>query len=330
MSLALAPSGPALTGILLLAGGTILFTVNDAAIKFLSGDYALHEIILIRSLIGMAFLLVLLAHSRRGLAQIMTARPGSQLLRALVIVLSNALYYLGLANMEIADAAALAYISPLVVTALSVVVLGEKVGPRRWSAIGIGFLGVIVMLRPGAGMIQMAAILVLLSAILYALGNLLSRHMGASESALSLSFWAQAGFVVTSLAVWWVAGDGRYADEGTLWAFIVRPWFWPPLADWPLLALTGLSTSTGAVMVAQAYRTTAPGIISPFEYTGMPMAIVWGIAIFGTLPDIVSWAGIVLICGSGLFVAWREAQSGGPRTGTRKAARTKTGERRQP
>jgi len=308
MSLVLAPNGPALTGILLVAGGTVLFTVNDAAIKLLSGDYPLHEIILIRSLIGMVFILALLARSPRGLAQILTRRPGTQLARVLAILVSNASYYLGLAHMGIADAAALAYISPLVVTALSVLVLGDRVGLRRWTAIAIGFAGVIIMLRPGAGIVQAAALLVLLSAALYALGNLLTRHMGATESALSMSFWAQAGFVLASLAVWLVAGDGRFAGNSPLWDFLVRPWFWPPAADWPLLAMTGISTSFGGVMVAQAYRTTAPGIISPFEYSGMPMAILLGVTIFGTLPDIVSWVGIVLICGSGLFVAWREAR----------------------
>lgn len=310
MSLALAPGGPALTGILLVVGGTVLFTVNDAAIKLLSGGYPLHEIILIRTLIGTMIVMTLLSLSARGLRQVVTRRPGMQILRALAIVVSNALYYLGLAHMEIADAAALAYISPLVVTALAAFLLGERVGLRRWSAIAVGFLGVIVMLRPGSGVIQLASILVLLSAVLYALNNLLARHMGGTESALSLSFWAQAGFLATSAAVWLVAGDGRFASEGALWDFLVRAWIWPPARDWPLLLLTGISTSVGAVMVAQAYRTTEAGIVSPFEYSGMPMAIFWGITVFGTLPDIVSWAGIVLIFGSGLFVAWCEARTG--------------------
>lgn len=301
-----AQSNPALTGIVLLTAGTLIFTVNDMAVKHLSGAYALHQIILIRAMIGMCFLLVLIARSPRGFSQIPTRRRGLHALRVGVILISNLSYFTGLARMEIADAAAVAYVSPLCVTALSVVILGEKVGPRRWAAILIGLLGVIVMMRPGLGVIQPAALLVLLSAVLYALGNLLTRRMGGTESAMTLSFWMQLGFILASAMMGLYAGDGHLATDDPLWGFLFRPWFWPPLADWPWLLATGLSVSIGGLLVAQAYRTTEAGLIAPFEYAGMPMAIFWGVVIFGTWPDLTSWVGIALICGSGLYVMWRE------------------------
>ncbi len=298
----------ALTGILLITGGALIFSVNDMAVKHLSGAYALHQIILIRALIGMIFLAVLVARAPRGLALLRTGRPGLHLLRVGVILLSNVTYFTGLARMEIADAAAVAYVSPLAVTAMSVFVLGEKVGPRRWSAVLLGLLGVIVMLRPGAGVIQPAALLVLVSALLYATGNLLTRRMGGTESAITLSFYVQTGFILASGSMGLIVGDGHLATTDPLWQFLVRPWFWPPLADWPWLLATGISVSVGGLMVAQAYRTTEAGLIAPFEYAGMPMAIFWGVVIFGTWPDLTSWLGIALICGSGLYVMWREAQ----------------------
>ena len=103
----------------------------------------------------------------------------------------------------------------------------------------------------------------------------------------------------------WV-GDGHLATDAKLWAFLFRPWIWPPLADWPVFLATGLSVGIGGMMVTQAYRTTEAGLIAPFEYVGMPLAIFWGLAVFGTFPDAVSWVGIALICGSGLYVIWRE------------------------
>jgi drug/metabolite transporter (DMT)-like permease len=296
----------ALTGILFATGGTLIFSINDVSIKFLSGGYALHQVILIRAFVAMAFILAVIHFSERGWSQIGTSRPGTHLLRVLIVMVSNVTFFVGLAAMPLADAVAVAYVSPLVVTLLSIVVLGEKVGPRRWAAVTAGMVGVIIMLRPGAGVIQPAAILVLISAILYASGNLLARKMGGTESAMTLSFYVQSGFIVISLAMGLWAGDGHLASDDPLWAFLFRPWIWPPLADWPIFLATGLSVGIGGLMVTQAYRTAEAGLIAPFEYVGMPMAILWGVIVFGTFPDATAWVGIALICGAGLYTLWRE------------------------
>jgi drug/metabolite transporter (DMT)-like permease len=297
---------PALTGILFATGGTLIFSVNDVSIKFLSGGYALHQVILIRALVSMAVILCVVHLSDRGWSQLVTRRPGPHLLRVVIVMVSNVTYFVGLAAMPLADAVAVAYVSPIVITLLSIVFLGEKVGPRRWAAVIVGMIGVIVMLRPGAGVIQPAALLVLISAVLYACGNLLSRHMGGTESTMTLSFYVAIGFVVVSLAMGLWAGDGHLADETSIWAFLFRPWIWPPLADWPIFLATGLSVAIGGMMVTQAYRTSEAGLIAPFEYVGMPLAIFWGLVVFGTFPDAVAWVGIALICGSGLYVVYRE------------------------
>jgi drug/metabolite transporter (DMT)-like permease len=296
----------ALTGVLLAIGGSLIFSINDVAIKFLSGGYALHQVILIRALVAMAFILCVIHLSQRGWSQVATSRPGTHLLRVAIVMVSNVTFFVGLAAMPLADAVAVAYVSPLVVTLLSIAFLGERVGPRRWAAVIVGLAGVLVMLRPGAGVIQPAALLVLISAILYASGNLLARHMGGTESAMTLSFYVQSGFILVSLAMGLWAGDGHLATGDPLWAFLFRPWIWPPLADWPIFLATGLSVGIGGLMITQAYRTTEAGLIAPFEYVGMPMAILWGVTIFGTFPDATAWVGIAMICGSGLYVIWRE------------------------
>lgn len=296
----------ALTGILFAIGGTLIFSVNDVSIKFLSDGYALHQVILIRAFVAMAFILFVISRTECGFAQLVTARPRMHLLRVMIVMISNVTYFVGLATMPLADAVAVAYVSPIIITLLSIVFLGEKVGPRRWAAVIIGMVGVIVMLRPGAGVIQPAALLVLISAVMYAGGNLLVRHMGGTESAMTLSFYVQAGFIVVSLCMGLWVGDGHLASDEGLWAFLFRPWIWPPLEDWPVFLATGLSVGIGGMMVTQAYRTTEAGLIAPFEYVGMPLAILWGLLVFGTFPDAVSWVGIALICGSGLYVIWRE------------------------
>jgi len=297
---------PALTGILFAAGGTLIFSINDVAIKFLSAGYALHQVILIRAVVATGLILLLIHLSKRGWSQIGTSRPGAHLLRVAIVMLSNVTYFLGLAAMDLADAVAVAYVSPIVVTLLSIVILGERVGPRRWAAVIVGMIGVVVMLRPGDGVIQPAAVLVLISAVLYAAGNLLARRMGGTESAMTLSLYVQGGFIVVSLAMGLWAGDGHLATDDPLWGFLFRPWIWPPLADWPVLVATGLSVGIGGMMVVQAYRIAEAGLVAPFEYVGMPMAILWGALVFGTFPDATAWAGIALICGAGLYTLWRE------------------------
>ncbi|MCB6179369.1 DMT family transporter [Rhodobacter sp. Har01] len=298
---------PALTGILLALGGTLVFSVNDVTMKYLSDGYALHQLTLIRSLVGMAVVLAVIGYSGTGLAQLLTLRPREHLARVLIVLVSNLTYFVGLSALPLADAAAVAYISPLAVTALSVPFLGERVGPRRWAAVIVGLVGVIVMLRPGAGVIQPAALLVLTSALLYASGNLMTRRMGGTESAMTLAFYVHLGFILLSLGIGLWLGDGHLASDRPLLGFLVRPWIWPPAEDWPLLIATGLSVAIGGLMMTQAYRITEVGLLAPFEYVGMPLAIFWGLVVFGTWPDSTAWWGIALICGAGLYVVWREA-----------------------
>ncbi|MCB5408900.1 DMT family transporter [Pseudogemmobacter faecipullorum] len=300
-------ASPYLIGVLFCAAGTALYSVNDMAIKHLSGGYALHQVILIRALIGLSVLLPLIARSRAGFAQLRTRRPLRHLIRVVTILLSNSAFYLGLAALPMADAAAVSYTSPLFVTALSVLALGERAGPRRWLAVALGLLGTLLILRPGSGVLQGAALLVLLSSVLYASSNLMARSMRETESAMTCSFYSIIGFVVLSLVMGFSFGGGHMASAEGVWQFLFRPWVWPPMQDWPWFLLTGTSVTLGGLMVTQAYRTTEAGMVAPFEYVGMPMAILWGVIIFDTLPDLTSFAGIALICGAGIYVIWREA-----------------------
>jgi len=300
-----APKSP-ISGVLLAAGGGVVLSVNDLAIKALSGFYALHQVILIRGIVSMAVVLAVVWVSRAGFRQLRTRRWREHLFRVSLVMVSNVTYFLALAVMPLADAVATAFISPLLVTLMSAVILREQVGPRRWAAVAVGLLGVIVMLRPGSGVIQPAAMLVLISATCYAAGHMMTRRMRDTESAMTLNFYVQCGFVVVSVTMGLWVGDGHRATEGGLLEFLFRPWVWPPVGDWWAFAATGLAVGIGGLMMSQAYRTTEAALVAPFEYIGMPMAIFWGAVIFGTWPDMTAWAGIALICGAGLYTLWRE------------------------
>lgn len=301
-----APTAP-IKGILLAIGGALVLSVNDLAIKFLSGDYALHQVILTRAMVGMAIVLLVIKVSGTGFAQLLTRRPRAHLFRVSIIMISNVTYFLGLAALPLADAVATAFVAPLFVTLMSAVVLHETVGYRRWAAVAVGMLGVIIMVRPGTGVIQPAAILVLISALCYAGSHMMTRNMRTTESAMTLAFFVQTGFIVvsTTMGIW--VGDGHLSGSSNAsLAFLFRPWVVPAQADWWAFLATGLAVSIGGMMTTQAYRTTEASLVAPFEYVGMPLAVFWGVMFFGTSPDLIGWAGIALICGAGLYTLWRE------------------------
>ncbi len=296
-----------LAGIFLALGGGVVLSVNDLAIKALSGTYALHQVILVRALISMVIVLAVMEMTAGGLRQVLTRRPLDHLFRVCIVMVSNITYFVGLSLMPLADAVATAFVSPLLVTLMSAVILREQVGPRRWAAVLVGLVGVLIMTRPGAGVIQPAAILVLISAVCYASSHMMTRRMRHTESAMTLNFYVQVGFILVSLGFGLVAGDGHLAQApGGTWEFLFRPWIWPPMADWWAYVATGMAVGIGGLMMSQAYRTTEAALVAPFEYIGMPMAIFWGVLVFGTWPDATAWAGIALICGAGLYTLWRE------------------------
>lgn len=301
-----APGGRhVLLGILAAMSGSAVFSLNDLCIKHLSGTYALHQVILVRAFIGIAFIVGFAAVSRQRRIW-HTKRPVMHFLRATIVMLSNVTYFLGLAALPLADAAAIGFVAPLLLTMLSVVFLREKVGWHRWGAVVVGLIGVVVMLRP-EGQVKWAAILVLASALCYAITQTMTRMMRETESAVTFGFYTQIAFVIVSGAMGVFVGDGHLAgsSDASL-AFLFRTWVVPPMQDWIYFLGTGLSVAIGGLLMSQAYRMNEAALVAPFEYTSMPLAVLWGLLFFGTFPDLQGWIGIALIIGAGLYTLYRE------------------------
>jgi drug/metabolite transporter (DMT)-like permease len=316
------PTRTPLTGILCAIAASAMFSINDVIFKFLSGSYALHEMVLIRTVVGLIVMLAVILPLSGGWRLIRTPKWRQHVIRGGFVVISNSFYFLALARLQLADAVAIFYVAPLMVTALSVPVLGERVGPRRWIAVLIGLSGVIVMIRPGSASFQIAALFPVASAFCYALMHMMTRRMGGTESALTMTVYVQIAFLVVSALMGLAFGSGWFArPDGDPLAFLFRPWVWPPAVDWPLLILVGFTGTVGGILIAQAYKLGEAGLVAPFEYAAMPMAIFWGALIFSTWPDPVAWIGIALICGAGVYIAVREAQ-----LGRRRAIAAKSGD----
>lgn len=301
-----AASRIAIIGISCAVGGSVLLSLNDLFIKQLSDDYALHQVILVRAFVGLAFILGFMRLSGLKLSSLKTRLPKLHLIRATIVMLSNVGYFLGLAAMPIADAAAIGFVAPILVTLISVVVLGEKVGWHRWGAVIMGLVGVVIMLRP-EGEFRWAAVLILFSAACYASTQNMTRHMKATESTVTINFYTQIAFIVVSVCMGVWVGDGHLSGSGDAsLAFLFRPWIWPPVGDWVFFVGTGVSVAAGGMLMGHAYRTNPPGLIAPFEYTSMPLAVIYGLVFFGTFPDAQGWIGIALIVGAGLYTLYRE------------------------
>jgi len=300
-----------LTGILFIMFGMALITANDVLVKFLSGGYPLHQVIFIRSVVGIAISLVLV-QMEGGFQILKTRRPALHMARASLLVLANLCFFMALAAMPLAEATAIFFVAPLFMTVLSFLILHEPVGIRRVAAILVGFAGVLVMLRPwdaaGEGPGLLVSLLPMGAAATFALFNILTRKLGGETKASAMAIYAQSLFLVVGAGFYLVAGDGRFAEgtDNPSLVFLLRAWVWPSPQDWVLIITLGVISGGAAYSLSQAYRSAPAGTVAPFEYVALPLSVVWGYVVFGELVDPDGAFGMILILGSGLYVFWRE------------------------
>lgn len=293
-------------GMVCLTAGIAVFSIQDLIIKLLSGDYPLHQAMVIRSLTALPLLLVLVVLDG-GVRSLASPRPGLMIGRGIIMFTAYTSYYLGLAALPIAKSVVLYFTAPLFITMLSVVMLGETVGPRRWAAVAIGFAGVLIMVRPGSQFFEWASLLPLYAGLAYAVSQVLTRKLGAVERASTMTFYGNGVFLMGGVLLAAVFGAGGMATaEHPSLAFLIRGWVWPTPVDFLLMATCGVVAAAGLTLLTQAYRIAPVNTVAPFEYT----AVVWG-ALYGwlfwqELPAVNTWIGMAIIIGAGLYVLYRE------------------------
>jgi S-adenosylmethionine uptake transporter len=288
----------------------VCISVNDMLFKLLSGAYPLHQMVFVRSAIGICASLVFL-HFEGGLRLLRTDRPGLHSLRAASIVLANMLFFLALSVMPLGAATALFFVAPLFITLLAIPVLGEPVGRQRLAAVAVGLLGVAIMAAPGVDWGEVprwALSLPVLAAACYAVVQVLTRKLGARSAASAMAVYIQAAFLLVSLCFWIVAGDGRFAEglgPGPM-EFLLRGWIWPEAGDLGVFGLLGMLSAMIGYALSQAYRLGTASVVASYEYVALPLAIFWGWLVFGEVPGAAIWTGTALIAGAGLYVFARE------------------------
>jgi drug/metabolite transporter (DMT)-like permease len=290
-----------LAGALTLCSAVAIATGLDTITKWLSAAYPVHQVLMIRSVVAMPLLVGVLAYENvlRGL---WPRRVELLALRGVLIASANVAFSLSAAAIPIADTVAIYFTMPFFVAALAAPALGESVRWYRWLAILAGFAGVILMIRPGAGVFEPAALFALYSAFGYGVGQAMARPLGHVSSSV-IALHQNAVFLIVALGLSLTFGTGQFGvPTHQSLRFLMAGWLWPSLGDFLLMTCLGVMAAAAMPMFAHAYKIAEPSFIAPFEYTAMFWAVVWGVTVFGDIPDLWTWSGAAVVISAGLFM----------------------------
>lgn len=272
--------------IVLVLVATLLFAAYDALSKYLLPCYPVAQLLWARNALHVLLMAMFFGRGM-GWGLLRSRRPLLQIFRALMLVSVSFLVMFGLRRIPLAETTAIIFLSPLLITALSAPLLREKVGRSQWAAVALGFVGVLLIVRPGAAVFEPAILFPLLGAVCYSLYQILTRKFSGAENPVTTHFY-------TGLVGLAVASAGWQGD----WA----------MPDWRtacLIAGLGLSAGIGHYLLIMAFQRVGPAAAAPFSYTQLAWVMLFGYLFFGEIPDVVSLTGILVIVGSGLFVALR-------------------------
>jgi drug/metabolite transporter (DMT)-like permease len=279
-------------GIMLMIATTFVFAMQDGISRHLAGEYNVFMVIMIRYWFFAAFVMSVAARKAGGLrAAAKTSQPVLQAFRAVLLVTEICVMVLAFTILGLIESHAVFTCYPLLVAALSGPVLGEKVGWRRWTAIGVGFVGVLIILQPGFGVFRIEAIVPLIAALLFALYGLLTRYAARKDSTATSFFWTGTvgSIAMTSIGIW----------------------FWEPMTgpDWGWMGLLCITGALGHWLLIRCYEVAEASAVQPFAYLQLVFVSVLGIVVFSETIRTNVAIGATMIVAAGLFTLWRERQN---------------------
>jgi len=280
-------------GIWLMVATTFVFALQDGLSQHLASAYNVLMVVMIRYWFFAAFVMFVASRRAGGLrAAAATTQPWLQGFRGLLLAAEICVMVFGFTYLGLVESHAIFACYPLLIAALSGPILGEQVGWRRWTAIGVGFIGILVILQPGFGVFSPLAIIPTIAAFMFALYGLLTRYAARKDSAATSFFWT--------------------GTVGAVFMTAIGIWFWEPMIplDWAMMAMLCVTGATGHYLLIKCYDVAEASAVQPFAYLQLPFAASLGIVIFGESirSNVVIGAG--LIVGAGLFTLWRQRQKG--------------------
>lgn len=280
------------TGILLMIATTFVFAVQDGLSKHLAGEYNVFMVVMIRYWFFALFVMTIASRKAGGLgAAASTSQPAVQALRAVLLVGQICVIITSFTLLGLIETHAVFACYPLLAAALSGPVLGERVGWRRWCAIAVGFIGVLIILKPGFGVFQVKAVLALTAALMFAVYGLLTRYVARKDMAATSFFWT--------------------GTVGAVAMTLVGVWFWEPMAppDWGWMAALCVTGALGHYLLIRCYEVGEVSVVQPFAYFQLGFISVIGFLIFNEQVANNVIIGVALIVAAGLFTLWRQRQT---------------------
>lgn len=279
-----------LLAFVLMGAAILCFSILDATAKWLTGGYDPWQIVFLSRIVPLVVAFALAARATGNPFSFYTAFPKLQVLRAALSIPMVWCFFTGLKTLPLAEAITIAFVAPLFITMLSPSILGEKIGPRRWGAVAVGFVGVLVALRPGFGGFGAGAILIIISAFSYALSMVLLRRFSGQEPTHNIYFYGNIGsFLVSgfnSMSVW-VA---------------------PSAHDWGLMLVVGVWGALGGYAVIRAYRLGEASMLAPLEYTALIWSLIFDFVLFQLTPVLAVLIGAAIVIAANIYIAHREHQ----------------------
>lgn len=293
-------------GISFLVLAMLILSIQSIVVKWIGGSYSIMEIVMFRSFIALPCAILLYRlEGKRGLPT--TRQHTLEYVRGVFLFLSYTTAFMWLAALPLAEIEAIRFSGPLMITLLSVAMLGETVVLRRWLALLVGFAGVLFVVRPGSVSFNLGSVFVLISVLFYALNVILTRKLQTTDSSATMAYYSSlvyliAAFVLLPLAI--VVGETPNAHPGI--AFLLRAWVMPSLLDWVIMSGLGVVWAGGMYFIARAYSAAPASVVAPFEYVSLPINVMWGFLFWHEVPTWMTWAGALLTLSSGMYLLYRD------------------------
>lgn len=288
-------------GILLILASVLTMAFADAVVKMVSADLTVWQVFVVRSLVALPALAAILVFSRR---RFRLRAPLWVFLRSLLLVLTWLAFYASLPVLDLSVAAVAVYTNPIMIALLSALLIGDRVSPRQWGGVFLGFLGVVAVLKPGTDAFSWFTVLPLAAAAFYAFAMVLTRSHCRNEAPLDLALALHAGFLMAGLiATLALSIVGLTQETTAAYPFLLGDWASMGPAEWALMILLGILSAAYFMGVARAYQIAPPSIIATFDYAYLVSAALWGFVFFMETPDWLTVLGMALITAAGLLVA---------------------------
>src|SRR5690349_13914054 len=261
-------------GILFLFLSVLIGSLQSVAIKWIGGNYSVLEIVTLRSLVALP-LTLLFFRLEGGRRLPTTTQHKLELVRGIFLFLSYTTYMMGLAALPLADVESIRFSGPLMITILSVLILGEKVDLQRWLGLVVGFMGVILIVKPGSANFNEGSVFILVSVLFYALNAILTRRLQTTDSSATMAYFSTLVYLACVLIVSpLTAAVGQIPGAHPSIAFLFHAWTMPSLLDFTIMCALGFVWAAWMYFMTRAYSEAQASVVAPFEYTSLPIGVM--------------------------------------------------------